>query len=96
MNAGLLEFVLKQPSIRDSFRHVSRIQDCDALVDKALQSLMHDSNRNDLASKEVLVRFIAHVCFCKVEVLSSDVLAKVIKAVRWMILKPQKSNEAEK
>ena len=57
---------------------------------------MHDSNRNDLASKEVLVRFLAHICFCKSDALSSDVLGKIIKAVRWMILKPQKANENEK
>ena len=54
------------------------------------------SNKTNLASKEVLVRFIAHVCFCKSEALASDVLAKAIRAVRWMILKPQKANENER
>ena len=44
----------------------------------------------------MLVRFIAHVCFCKHDILASDILEKTIKAVKWMILKPQKTNENEK
>ena len=94
--AGILDYILKQPSIRDAFRHVQRSTECDALVEKLLASLQHKSNRENLSSKEVLVRFIAHVCFCKNEVLSTDVLAKAIRAVRWMVLKPQKANENEK
>jgi len=43
-----------------------------------------------------LVRFIAHVCFCKHEVLASESLEKAMKEIRWMILKPQKTNANEK
>ena len=57
---------------------------------------MHESNSNNLASKEVLVRFVAHVCFCKNEVLSSEVLQKAIKSVRWMVYKPQKVKDNDK
>jgi hypothetical protein len=58
--------------------------------------LKHASNKESLASKEVLVRFIAHVCFCKHEVLASESLEKAMKEIRWMILKPQKTNANEK
>ena len=43
-----------------------------------------------------MVRFISHVCFCKNDVIASDVLEKVIKAANYMILKPQKANDSEK
>ena len=79
--------------MRDTFRHVQRIQECDLLVEKLLNSASHKSNKENLASKEVIVRFIAHICFCKNEVLSSDVIAKTLRAIRWMIVKPQKANE---
>ena len=84
---------MKKPIVRDTFRHVQRIQECDVLVEKLLNSAAHKSNKENLASKEVIVRFIAHICFCKNEVLSSDVIAKTLRAIRWMIVKPQKANE---
>ena len=94
--AGILDYILKQPSVRDAFRHISRIQECDALIDKLLVSLTHASNKNNLASKEVIVRFVAHICFCKSDVLSSDSLAKALRTIRQMIVKPEKANENEK
>ena len=94
--AGVLDYILKQPSVRDAFRHIARSQECDALIDKLLVSLTHASNKSNLSSKEVIVRFIAHICFCKSEVLSSDILAKTLRTVRQMILKPEKANENEK
>ena len=72
------------------------MQESDQLVEKLLSSLSNPSNKDSFASKEVIVRFVAHMCFCKSEVLSSDVLAKAIRAVRWMITKPQKTLEEEK
>jgi len=96
VEAGILDYILKQPSVRDTFRHVQRSQECDLLVEKLLTSLTHSSNRQNLASKEVIIRFIAHVCFCKNDVLASDVIAKTLRAIRQVIVKPEKSNENDK
>ena len=94
--AGILDYILKQPSVRDAFRHITRSEEGDILIDKLLTSLNHECNKNNLSSKEVIVRFIAHICFCKNEVLSSDVLAKTLCTIRLMIVKPEKSNMNEK
>lgn len=69
---GILDFILAQPSIRDLFRS-STIQknEVSGLLDKLLQSLGNPANKDNRESKEVLVRFIAHVCFCKGDIVLS-------------------------
>ena len=78
---GILDFILAQPSIRDLFRS-STIQknEVSGLLDKLLQSLGNPANKDIVGlvkkeksreSKEVLVRFIAHVCFCKGDIVLS-------------------------
>ena len=81
--------MLSQPSIRDSFRS-STIQksDVQTLVDQVISSLKHNQNRNSPESKEVLVRFLAHICYCKVDIIPNPQIGQIIRQVTNYLSKP--------
>lgn len=61
------------------------------LIDKLLQSITDPVNKDSRDSKEVLVRFIAHVCFCKGEIVPNQQMEKIIKVVTTFLTKPPKA-----
>ena len=89
---GILDFILAQPSIRDSFRSSTITKsDVSTLVDKLLQSLGDPANKESRDSKEVLVRFVAHVCFCKGDIVPNAQLEKIIRVNGSFLTKPPKA-----
>ena len=58
------------------------------LVEKVIASLKHSHNKDNRESKEVLVRFLAHICYCKVDVIPNNQIGQIIRQVSIYLAKP--------
>lgn len=67
----MLDYLLSQPKIRDSLRGISKVQ-ADQLLTATIASMRRPNNSACVVTKEVMTRFIAHICFCKGDVLSNE------------------------
>ena len=75
--------MLTQPKIRDQIRSISKVH-ADQLLTAVIASMRRPNNFGCVVTKEVMTRFLAHICFCKGEVLSNEQMDKTIKLMNTL------------